>query len=510
MKTIAIYARYSTDLQNERSISDQIHVCRERAQREGWKVFDCYTDYALSGASMRRPGLQQMLRDARDARFNIILVEALDRLSRDQADMATIYKRLQFRSVEIITLSGGSVGIMDVGLLGTMNQLYRVESANKVRRGLIGRVREGKAPGNISYGYQVVKRRDLNGEPIRGERRIDKRQANLIRRIFRNYAEGQSPKEIALRLNEEGVRSPRGWEWNPSTISGDPSRAIGILNNELYNGVRVWNRVTFVYNPETGRRVGRFNPPELWIRKEVPSLRIVDRRLWDRVKRRQQKVRRPERLASADFRKHRRKHLLSGIVRCGLCGGRYMIRRHNRLACATHEYKGTCKNDLRISRPTLEASVLSALKDRLGKDPRLCVALCATYARRVIDIETQREAKIDAYRDELRRVEAQREQALQAMKNRHARADADAELLELKQRHQVLAHEIARAVASRPNPTILKTYRDHVDELVETFGRDTQRAETFETLRALIGSVILRPNKDRSALVVEIEKTDES
>src|SRR5262245_52697666 len=101
MKSIAIYARYSTDLQNKRSISDQIHVCRERAHREGWKVFDCYTDYALSGASMRRPGLQQMLRDAREGSFSIILVEALDRLSRDQADMATIYKRLHFRGVEI-------------------------------------------------------------------------------------------------------------------------------------------------------------------------------------------------------------------------------------------------------------------------------------------------------------------------------------------------------------------------------------------------------------------------
>jgi DNA invertase Pin-like site-specific DNA recombinase len=507
MKTTAIYARYSTDLQNERSISDQLHVCRERAQREAWKVFDCYTDYALSGANMRRPGLQQMMRDAREGCFNIILVEALDRLSRDQADIATIYKRLDFHGVEIITLSEGRVGTRDVALLGMMNQHYRVENANKVRRGLIGRIMDGKAPGNISYGYRVVRQRDGSGEPIRGGRRIEKKHASIIRRIFRNYAEGQSPKKIAHRLNQEGVAGPRGREWNPSTISGDRFRGIGVLNNELYAGVRVWNRVTFVHDPETGKRVSRFNPPELWIRKDVPSLRIIDQRLWDRVKRRQHKTRRPESLGGAKFRKRRRKHLLSGIVRCGLCGGRYVPVRHNRLGCAIHNDRGTCKNGLRISRATLEAEVLGTLKDRLGRDPRLCVAVCAMYARRLIDMEAQREAKIDLYRDELSRIEVQREQAQQAIRKRqHARAGVTAELLELNRRHQVLAHEVARAVTSRPDAGVLKTYRDHVDELVQTFSRDTQRAETFETLRALIGSVVLRPNKDRKSLFVEIEK----
>jgi site-specific DNA recombinase len=172
MRTTAIYARYSTDLQNERSITDQINACKDRAQRERWKVFDCYSDYALSAASMRRPGIQQMLQDAHDGNFDVILVEALDRLSRDQADIAIIYKRLQFCGVEIITLSEGHVCTRDVAFLGMMNEHYRVENANKVRRGLIGRIREGKAAGNISYGYRVVRRLDVNGEPVRGERRI--------------------------------------------------------------------------------------------------------------------------------------------------------------------------------------------------------------------------------------------------------------------------------------------------------------------------------------------------
>jgi site-specific DNA recombinase len=505
MKTVAIYARYSTDLQNERSISDQINACKERARREGWKVFDCYSDYALSGANMRRPGVQQMLEDGRAGNFNVVLVEALDRLSRDQADIATMYKRLHFCGVEIITLSGGRVDLMDVGLLGTMNQLYRIENANKVRRGLIGRIREGKAPGNICYGYRVVKRRDVNGEPVRGERRIDKRQAYVIRRVFRNYAEGQSPNKIARQLNAERVAGPRGGQWNPSTISGDRLRGIGILNNELYLGVRVWNRVTFDYDPDTGRKVIRYNPPELWIRNEVPSLRIIDQRLWDRAKKRQNKVRRRDRFESAGFRKRRNKHLLSGIVRCGLCGGGWDIRRYGRLGCATHNNRGTCENSLRISRGTLEERVLGALKDRLGNNPLLCVALCAAYARRLIESDEQRRGKVSAIRAELKRIEIQREQSLLARKRRHAKADM-AEQPQLKQRYQVIAQDLARAMAARPDPVAMKMYRDHVSELVQTFSRNVQRAET-ETLRSLIGSVVLRPSKDGTTLVVEIEST---
>lgn len=135
MKKVAIYARYSSDLQHERSIDDQIRVCSDRAKREGWSIYESYADYAISGADMKRSGLQSLLLDARAGRFNIILAEALDRLSRDQADIATIFKRMQFAGIDIVTLSEGRVGIVDVGLRGTMNQLYRIETANKVRRG---------------------------------------------------------------------------------------------------------------------------------------------------------------------------------------------------------------------------------------------------------------------------------------------------------------------------------------------------------------------------------------
>jgi DNA invertase Pin-like site-specific DNA recombinase len=88
MTRAAIYARYSTDQQRDASIEDQVRLCRERAAREGWDVGEVYADAALSGASLMRPGIQQLMKDDLGGRFDVVVVEALDRLSRDQEDIA--------------------------------------------------------------------------------------------------------------------------------------------------------------------------------------------------------------------------------------------------------------------------------------------------------------------------------------------------------------------------------------------------------------------------------------
>ncbi|MFD2430919.1 recombinase family protein [Sphingobium scionense] len=100
MMRIALYARYSSDQQSAASIEDQLRVCRERATREGWHVVSVYEDAAISGASMiLRPGIQSLVQDAQAGKFDIVLAEALDRVSRDQADVATLFKHLQFARV---------------------------------------------------------------------------------------------------------------------------------------------------------------------------------------------------------------------------------------------------------------------------------------------------------------------------------------------------------------------------------------------------------------------------
>ena len=115
------YTRFSSLLQSAASIEDQERLCRERAEREGWEVVALFADRALSGASMLRPGLQALLQAASDGSVDVVLTEALDRLSRNQADSAAVFKRLSFAGVRIVTLAEGEIGELHVGLKGTMN-----------------------------------------------------------------------------------------------------------------------------------------------------------------------------------------------------------------------------------------------------------------------------------------------------------------------------------------------------------------------------------------------------
>ena len=95
MTRAALYARYSSDLQSAASIDDQFRVCREHAERSGWTIAGGYRDAAVSGDSMiLRPGIQTLLEDARRGAFDVVVAEALDRVSRDQADVAALFNHL--------------------------------------------------------------------------------------------------------------------------------------------------------------------------------------------------------------------------------------------------------------------------------------------------------------------------------------------------------------------------------------------------------------------------------
>jgi site-specific DNA recombinase len=132
---------------------------------------------------------------------DIVLAESLDRFSRDQEDIAGLFKRLTFVGVQLVTLSEGEIGHLHVGLKGTMNALYLKDLAEKTRRGLKGRVQAGKSGGGLCYGYAVV-----NGST--GTRVPAPAEVAIVQRVFRSFVEGMSPKAIAKRLNAEGILAP--------------------------------------------------------------------------------------------------------------------------------------------------------------------------------------------------------------------------------------------------------------------------------------------------------------
>ena len=297
---VAIYARYSSDNQRDASIADQLRVCRAYAERQGWTICEEYTDHAVSGATLLRAGFQALMRDALNRRFDVVLAESLDRFSRDQEDTAGLFKRLTFAGVNIVTLAEGDITHLHIGFKGTMNALFLKDLAEKTHRGLRGRIEDGKSAGGLCYGYRVVKA--LNAGTVTTGEREDRTGTGGGCRTDLPRLRGRRVAEAIVKSAESGRhRRPVRRELESEHDHGNAKRGTGILNNELYIGRMVWNRLRYVKNPDTGKRVSRLNPSAEWITKSVPTLRIISDEMWDAAKERQNATRR----AVADSGQHR-------------------------------------------------------------------------------------------------------------------------------------------------------------------------------------------------------------
>ena len=372
---IAIYARYSSSLQKPTSIEDQVRLCEERALAMGATVVCVHVDAeATATTGLAQPGLDQLLRDVNRGEIDIVLAEALDRISRDQEHIHGIHKRLRFRDVRLFTVHDGEIQTIHITLGGYMNSAWIDNLRTKTRRGQVGAARAGRIPGGLSYGYRLANKIDETGQAIRGLREIVPDQADTVRRIYSLYADGRSVRDIVALLNREAVPAPRGRRWAASTINGHRGRRNGILNNELYRGRLVYGRQKFVPDPDTGKRQARPVPSDQWVVEDVPHLRIVDDTLWERVQKRRQ--------AGQDKRTSgspRRPLPLTGILRCGLCGGPMTIVKPRRYACHAHTEGRTCANPRRVNATTIENDASWLLSRSLaGKHDPSALILAAT------------------------------------------------------------------------------------------------------------------------------------
>jgi DNA invertase Pin-like site-specific DNA recombinase len=510
MTIAAIYARYSSDLQREASIDDQVRICRERLTREGWRLHQVYSDREISGSNLLRAGVQTLMADAGRGYFSVIVAESLDRISRDQEDIAALYKRLSFAGVKIVTLSEGEINELHIGLKGTMGALYLKDLADKTRRGLRGRVEAGKSGGGLTYGYDVVKTLDANGEPIRGERTINEDQARIVRRIFEEYATGRSSRTIAVDLNKDGVPCPSGKAWGHSTINGNRERGTGILSNELYIGRLVWNRLRYIKDPATGKRVSRLNPEDEWIIQDVPDMRIVDQELWDRVKARQKKTGVDTRGKSAPtdgfWNRRRPKTLFSGLLKCGECGGGFVKISTEHFGCATARNKGTCANLRTIRRDRMEETILSGLRDHL-MDPALYEVFAEEFTRHANRLRMEHNATLAGYKAELERIDRRIKKLIDAVADGMPGSVVKDEMISLADRKEELKHllDTTEEAPTLLHPNMAKLYRERIAALADALNQPDQQTEAADIIRTLIDRIDLRPDEtDPKGLVIDL------
>ena len=495
MTRIAIYARYSTDLQRQSSIEDQIRLCEERASANGGEIVQSYTDHAVSGASLMRPGIQMLMQDAAAGKFDVLYSEALDRISRDQEDIAAVYKRLSFAGIAIITLSEGEISQLHIGLKGTMNALFLKDLADKTRRGLRGRVEKGLSGGGKCYGYDVVP-----GEE-RGQRTINDVEAAVVCRIFEDYGAGKSPKAIAAALNKEGILSPSGKGWGQSTINGNRQRGTGILNNELYIGRLVWNRLRYLKDPQTGKRVSKLNPEDDWIIQEVPDLRIVSEEVWEKTKSRQAGLNSKPKL----WQTNRPKNIFAYLIKCGVCGGGCSTVSKGRIGCSNARNKATCDNKQTIPRDELEETVLGSLRDHLMNE-ELCEVFCEEYARHMGDLTKRHNASLYQYEAELQKLHREKKKVVQSildgMSAEFLKDDAARIEKRMGQLEKLLDGKIERP--SLFEPGIAARYKREVKRLIESLNSSEHREEASELIRSMIEAIVLTPSVERGMPIIDL------
>jgi site-specific DNA recombinase len=393
-----LYARYSTSKQNEQSLDDQLRTCERLAERNGFEIVARFQDAAVSGGTSQRVGYQKLLEAARRRVFDVIVAEDSSRLWRNLAEQSPRIAELRDLNIHVVTFdldtrqeSSAVLG----AVLGAMSETYRGEIGRRTRRGLEGKARSQQPTGGKSYAY----------ETIDGRRQINREQAAVVVRVFEMYRDGFSPRAIADQLNIEGVPSP-GASWNRqerrragwlgSAIAGDASRGVGILNNEQYRGVTVWNRNRWVRSAaDSKRRRCVPNPPTEWVSHIDEGLRIVPEALWRAVKARQRQqaesigARIAEGLGRQAASRTGRgpKFLLSGLIRCGSCGAAYVIASATSYACASFVNGGgaACSNNVRFRRDAVEAVILENIRRDLAT-PEAGAEVCRRVRARLREL----------------------------------------------------------------------------------------------------------------------------
>ena len=504
----AIYARYSSDQQSAASIPDQVRICRRLCDEQGWDVVEIFADEAMSGATHLRPDFQRMQQLAMRGGFEVLVAEALDRMSRDQEHIAGLHKRLNYLGVQIHTKAEGRISEIHIGLGGTMSALFLRQLAEKTHRGLEGRVKAGKSAGGISYGYRVDRQPLTDGTWTTGDRVINPTEAAIVERIFTEYYRGRSARAIAIGLNRDGILAPRAGgrgkgTWSFSTISGNWKRGTGILNNELYVGKLVWNRQRFIKDPDNGKRQARPNPPSDWITEHVPTLRIISDSLWSRVKARQGAIRddilveRGQNPAAPKTERARRaRYLLSGLLQCGCCGSGYSMISNTRYGCSAARNSGTCQNRKTVQRSVVEERVLSGLKTTL-MHPDMIREFIAEFQR---EMQQQRLSTLSAragVEHELDRVTKEINNIITAIAQGMFHPSMKARMDGLETDKARLATQLTDLPEPEPitlHPGLADTYARTIADLVTALNADDTREEAADILRGLIEKIVLLPD----------------
>ncbi len=362
---IAVYARFSSANQHDRSIDDQVRVCREHIEKLGGEISDglIFADYAVSGASRVRAGFDQVLKLIEASSVDVVVTESGSRLSRDIGDADRLWKLAAFKGVRLLMVNDGidsaaTGSRLQYNIKALMADEYLTALGKETRRGLMGAAKAGTSTGGHPYGYTSRAIWKGGREPDGYEIVIDPEKSKVVVHIFELYRDGHSLLAVAERLNLDKVPPPRGKAekyWRKGTVRQ-------IIRNRAYLGEWSFGRREWTKDPISRKR--RYRKAKEFFTEDRPHLRIISDDLWDAVEARLKAVDEKYKGSKRGVGGTKAPRPFSGILTCGLCG-RSMVRSGGSSGiyykCGGHHAGRMCSNKFGVREDILTREAVREL-----------------------------------------------------------------------------------------------------------------------------------------------------
>lgn len=428
----AIYARFSSDKQNDGSIDAQLRACRAYCTQHGYTVQQEYVDEALSGRSDDRPAFQRMISDAKSRTFHVLVCHKIDRFSRDRYDHSHYKRILQKNNIKLEyvdqRIDDTPEGALTESLLIGLSEYYSRNLARETMKGMNENAYKCKFNGGIPpLGYSI----DQDKNYV-----INEQEAAAVRLIFAMYTSGHGLTKIAQELNKQGYQPKRGGVFGKNSLHE-------ILRNEKYIGIYRFGKVRAT--PDGRRNSHKHNEG---ITGTIPA--IIDQNTWEAVKRKMETNKEKAGRFSA-----RREYLLSGLLYCK-CGAamtaHYKTDRGKAwYICGQNSRKaGTC-DCKSVESELVENTLVAVLQETfLGADnaKRLADEINAAVYKEASELS----GRINSLESELQTVKTKKARLMEALLEGLLDDDDKANLRALNARKEAIENELsiaARSIKSR-------------------------------------------------------------
>ena len=473
----AFYARVSSDRQDvDLSVSAQLRALKDYARANGYSVARQYVDEAESGRVADRPQFREMIEEGSkpNAPFEVILVWKFSRFTRKREHAVAFKSMLRRKGIRVVSITehadDSPTGKLMEAIIESVDEFYSENLAQEVVRGMREAASRGfflgsKAP----FGYKRVKVND--GAKERPTLEVDPTAAPIVKGIFESSLRSNGLKEICRELNDRGITN-RGRRWYKGGLHY-------LLTNEAYTGTAVWGRTTKVEKAQDPVRVEGAWPA------------LVPRELFDAVQQamrdRAPKVQRPGRVGS--------KFLLSGLLKCGVCGRPYSGQgaKSGQFAyyiCGTlfREGAGTCSARY-LNAPRVEEFVVEKIRERILTEETI-VELVTLVAEEIDAMAGELSGRLEVIDAELRDVRKRLERLYEALETSELTLEVlSPRILSLRHREEQL--EAARDDAERQleQRRVALPNTEEIAEYVADF-RDFLKDGTFPERKALIRNFV--------------------